>query len=279
MKMRKKGSILGLLLLAVVGLSGEMVFAQGSNDGANFMLDFLTTESDTQTQSVIEDTPIFYTITDGGETKIRFDVTLVLKNAVNLVGVNCDMVFDPAKLKVVSIHEARGDLNFDGRSNIADVLVLGELFNRPTSENGYSYFDRYLTGGSAGMIDYRDVETLLPYVNESNLFWTSNANLDFSLMRESVEIFESPDISNARGKIDDIVVVLLSRIHPIPAGFGFDGDARIADITFEVIGDISEGTTIRLEDRMAIDEGTVITQTEISQFSVPTAEEVRISRP
>ncbi len=267
-----------LFCVIVMGVNGGSAFAQGRNDNATFLFDYQTTSADTQTTSTIDDTPspVFYEDADGN---IFFDATVVLRGAVDLVGVNCDVVFEADKLQVVSIHEARGDLNFDGRSNIADILVLGEMFNQLTNEDGYSYFDRAQSEGSEGQVDYQDIEAVLPFINENNIFWTANPNLDFTALRESVEIFESPEVSNTRGKIEDLVVVLLSRIHPIPDDFGFNGDARIADITFQVIGDISAGTTIRFEDRMAIDEGTVITSTEITNASVPAAKDEVITRP
>ncbi len=255
------------------------------NDEAAFGLDFQITGEDTQLKSVLETTPVFFEIDEDGQTKTRFKATLVLQNANDLTGVNCDLKYDNTLLKVVEIHEARGDLNFDGRSNIADILVLGERFNQSTDENGFTYFDRDATGDSAGVIDSNDVEAVLPYINETSIFWTSNINHDLPTsseeIRESVEIFESPDVSNANSVIDDIVVVLLSRTHPTPEGFGFDGDARIADIIFEVIGDISQGTQITFEDTMAIDEGTEITATEIvtDTFSRPSAPSITISRP
>ncbi len=270
--------VISLFICLLLGVSGIQAVAQ-QEAGLEFFLDFQTTQDDTQLQSTIENTPVFYEVTVDGETKTRFDLTLVLKNASDLIGVNCDLVFDPTQLQVVDIYEARGDLNFDGRANIADILVLGELFNQSADQEGYSYFNRVATGSSLDIIDYQDVEAVLPYVNESSIFWTSNPNLDFTELRESVEIFETPDVSNARGKIDDIVVVLLSRVHPIPQDFGFDGDARIADITFEIVGDISGGTSIQLEDSMAIHEDTVITPTEITGASVPSFQNIEITHP
>lgn len=257
----------------------------GINDTATFVLDFQNTKpdavADTQTTTTVDSTPEFYQVDVNGQTRTRFNATLVLMGSTNLMGANCDLVFDNTKIRVVTIHEARGDLNFDGRANIADVLTLAERFGQPTTENGLRYLDRDATGDSANKIDARDIEVILPFLNEPTLYWTSNPFNEVSIdsIRESVEIFESPEVSNQNGKIDDIVSVLLPRIHPTPAGFGFDGDARIADIVFEVVGTSTGETTISFEDTMAIDEATQITQTEIIDGSVPQSQSVTVVLP
>ncbi|MGC9327037.1 MAG: dockerin type I domain-containing protein [Candidatus Hinthialibacter sp.] len=251
----------------------------GANDEATFLLDFQTTENDSQTSSTIENSPEFVTVTVDNVTHTYFQVTLVLKGAVDLMGCNCDLVFDKSKLNVISIVEAQGDVNFDGRANIADVLTLAERFGQDTTSNGLSYFDLNPTGESANKIDALDIEALTPHINQKTLFWTSNPNADLSAIRESFEIFESPAVSNENGKIDDIVVVLLPRIHPTPEGFGFDGDARICDIIFEVVQGASGETTISFEDASAIDESTEITQTDIINGSVPKTQNSVVTLP
>ncbi len=266
----------------LIGLIGVLLIpecsAQGRNDAAVFVLDFELTDADTQFSSTIEEAPVFQE-DEGTPPRTFFNATLVLKDAVDLIGINCDLIFDPAVLQVVEIHESLGDLNFDGRSNIADILVLGERFNQSTSENGYAFFDRSIEGTSAGVIDVLDIQAVESYLGENPIYWTSNSNYDLTTIKESVEIFESPEISNANGKIDDIVAVLLSRAHPVPDDFGFNGDARIADITFEVVGDISGGTEIRFEDTMAVDEGSVISLTDVTNASSPSAPNITIIKP
>ncbi len=261
----------------IVSLFGSVpaIAQDGANTNAVFILDF-SDGNDTQTATALdaENKPVFLD-SDG---KTTFTAVLVLQGAQNLVGVNCDLEFDPAVLAVVDIHESQGDINFDGRANIADVLTLAERFNQPTDQDGYAYFDLDSADESAGKIDSKDIEALVPFINQPGIFWTNNANSDLSQRRESVDIFESPDISNQKGKIDDIVTVLLSTVQPIPDGFGFDGDARIAEITFEVIGDISAGTSIKFTDTLAIDEATEITATQINNGSVPQAPDVLITQ-
>lgn len=265
------------LLASLISLCG---FAFGGvNDESVFVLDFKTTDSDTQLATTIDSTPEFLPVSVNGETFTRFAATVVLRNATNLLGVNCDLVFDKTKIRIVEIHEAIGDINFDGRANVADVLTLAERFGQATTSSGMSYFDLDSTADSADKIDGKDIEAILPYINEKSLFWTSNPNGDLSAIRESFDIFESPVISNANGKIDDIAVVLLSRIHPTPQGFGFDGDARIADIIFEVIPGASGETTLSFEDTMAMDELTEITQSQIINGSTPKFQNAVITLP
>jgi len=265
-----------LLLISLSALAQDT----GRNDSAVFVLDFNTTAEDTQTQSVIDGTPDFVQIDVNGETKTLFSCTLVLKGAVDLTGVNCDILFDSSVLNVVDIHEAQGDTNFDGRSNIADILTLAQRFNLATDEgNGLSLFNFDSSGDSANKIDEKDIEVLLEFINRKEIYWTSNENNDLSVLRESVEIFQDPAVSNSNGKIDDIVVSLLRRPETPIEGFGFDGDARIADITFEVVGTIpAEGTLIRFEDQMAIDEGTQITVNAITNSSLPSADGIIIKQ-
>jgi len=266
-----KHSIFLSLSLALLAATPLTYAAGGKNDTTKFFLDFNTGIDDTQTSSVIDAySPDQIQEIDG---KRYITVTLVLKGATDLVGVNCDLSFDKNKLQVVDIHEDKGDINFDGRANIADVLTLGERFGAPANEQGFSYFDR----DQSGVIDQADVEDIQSHLNKTNIFWTSNPNTNQDIMRESVEIFEDPAKSNEDGVIDDIVAVLLSRIHPYPAGFGFNGDARIAEITFEVIG--SGTAEFTFSDGKAIDVDTQITVDGIANGSEPTGDKVEILLP
>lgn len=277
MKYSAQIPILSFLFVSLIIPCGS-VFS-GVNDDAVFVLDFKTTSNDAQLTTTIDAQPEFVLVDVGGQARNRFSATVVLKNASNLLGVNCDLVFDKTKLRIVEIHEAKGDLNFDGRANVADVLTLGERFGQSTTSGGLGYFDLDSTADSANKIDGKDIEAVIPYINEKTLFWTSNPNDNLQNIRESVDIFESPAISSENGKIDDIVVVLLPRIHPTPQGFGFDGDARIADIVFEVVPGATGETTISFEDGMAIDESTEITQSTINNGSAPKSQNAVITLP
>ena len=248
----------------------------GQNDAASFILDFSASD-DNKTESTLGSEPV---ITDG-----LFTATLVLDNAVSLTGLTVDLRFDPNVLQVVSINETVGDVNFDGRSNIADVLTLAERFEATLDEtNGnteYDYFDLV----PSGVIDMDDINTLMARINQTDLYWTSNPNTDgfsdFQTYPESVEIFEDPAVSSAKGLIDDIAVVLLPRSHPPEDGFGFSGDARIATITFQVIGQ-SGDTTISFEDPIVLDAMTVINDDgsfEENTESRPASPEITITIP
>ncbi len=272
--------------LLILGGIAVPVSAQGVNDEAVLLLDFQTTSEDSQNETAVEETPEFT-----GEEDQFFSATLVLTGVQDFVGFNCDLLFDPEVLRVVEIHEARGDMNFDGRSNIADVLAVAERLGEEVSEeNGYDFFNREIEGESGDVIDIQDVNAILPHLNERNLFWTSNPNHDLNKIRESVEIFEDPAViqqrieEGGRGMIDDIVVVLLPRERTeegfVPEGFGFNGDARIADITFEIIGGESGDTTeISFENVLAVDESTRVTTAEITDGSEPQAPVVTITLP
>ncbi len=264
---RNKPLYISFALLTLM-LFSTNVYA-GDNDEASLILDFKITGEDSQFASTIDSTPEFTEVVVDGETRTRFTATLVLKSATNLMGVSCDLTFDNTKLKIVDISESKGDLNFDGRENIADILTLAERFGQSTTSDGMSYFDLNSEGDSANKIDDKDIEVASGNINQATLFWTCNPNSDLSVIRESGEIFESPEVSNQNGKIDDIITFLLSRIHPTPTGFGFDGDARIVDIVFEVASGASGETTISFDDAIVIDEKTEITQTEIINSSVP----------
>lgn len=263
-------SFLAILIFSYIPVSYSQD-NQGRNANAIFALDFSTTAEDSLTSTTLEQTP---QIQDN-----QFTVTLVLMGSTDLVGVNCDLDFDESVLQVVDIHEASGDVNFDGRENIADVLTLTERFNASVDQNGFSFFNFANTGDSADVIDMDDVNSLIPLIESNDsLFWTNNPDFEVTLpIRESVEIFEDPAISNQNGLIDDIVTVLLPRQHPeqgFVEGFGFDGDARIAEITFQIIDESATETTIQFSDVLAIDEGTIITTTEINNASQPQADPI-----
>ncbi|MBI1391013.1 MAG: hypothetical protein GC154_21510 [bacterium] len=264
-----------LMLTAALALLTSNAFAQ-QNTTAQFALDFAQTDADTRVSSTIE--------TDAVVTNSLFSATLVLKGAASLTGLSVDLRFDPAVLKVLSISEKTGDVNFDGRSNIADVLTLAERFNATVSSDTnpeYRYFDVV----PSGVIDSDDINALMAKVNQGDLFWTSNPDAsgfgDYETYPESVEVFEDPEVSNAKGLIDDIAVVLLPRQHPPQETFGFTGDARVAEIQFQFIGGISGSTTtLSFEDPVIIDAKTVVNDDgTLSGESRPDSPSVTIQIP
>lgn len=270
-------TLTGFLIAASLPTSAQ----DGANPEASFTLDFVTDTNDTQTETLVESTPTFFEV-DGTQ---RFRCTLVLPDVENLIGLSCDLRFNPSVLQVVSIHEARGDLNFDGRVNISDVLTIGERFGDFIGSNPeWTYFNLDNTGSSAGILDGGDVDALLPLLesNPDTLFWTANpdaSNLDS--IRESVEIFEDPLTSNSNGLIDDIAVVLLRRPEVPVEGFGFDGDARIVDIEFEIIGgDSGQEVSITLEDGVILDESSVVNEDgSLENVDIPDEVTVTLTLP
>jgi len=135
------------------------------------------------------------------------------------------------------------------------------------------------------VINMADVNAIAEYFAEPGKFWT--VNTDDATIKESAEIFEEPTVSNQNGKIDDIVCVLLPREHPEateykpaegeatffgPAGFGFTGDARVAEITFQPVTGFTGTTTLTFADKSAITEESVLVITR--QNNVITDQEI-----
>lgn len=228
-------------------------YAQGRNTEARFVLDFVTDHNDSQTSSSIEITPQFFQ--DNGAT--YFLCTLVLLDSVDLMGLSCNIRFDNSVLRVDDIFEIPGDMNFDGRSNIADILTLGERLGIDVSE--HPELALYDLAGT-GFVDRDDIDILRDYLNLETLYWTQNPNTsDFDIVRESVTLFEDPEASNAKGIIEDIASVLLRRPETPIEGFGFTGDARVATIVFEIIGgETGQSVVLSLEDGVVLDEGTAV---------------------
>lgn len=270
-----------LALFVFVSLPYTSLAQTGVNPDAVFTLDFATTTEDSQSSSTIDTSPEFFEV-DGNQ---HFRCTLILPAVQNLIGLSCDLRFNPDVLNVVSINEARGDLNFDGRVNVADVLTIGERSGSFVGSNPeWTYFDLDSSGTSTGVLDSADIDVLLPLIesNPDTLFWTANPDASsLEIIRESVEIFEDPAVSNSNGFIDDIAVVLLRRPEVAIEGFGFDGDARIVDIEFVIVGgDTGQPASITLEDGVILDEGSVVNEDgSLESVNTPTNQTITITLP
>lgn len=273
MKLRKRSTALMVLLgLAVAGLPA---WAQDQNADAKFRLD-VTPGDDTQIETT-------FSADEKPTVNRTFTVVLVLDNARNLMGANCDLDFDEAALEVMSVQETDGDLNFDGRVNIFDVREVGARFGATPegSEVPYSaYFDLNLDD----VIDSNDIGIVAEddEFNTMGLFLTSNDPVSTEL-HESAEIFENPAISNQNGFINDIVFALLARPGVDREAFSFTGDARIAEITFSAKEGFAGDTTIGFitdpsdPQLIAIDAGTTITTAEIIGESTPEGEPLTVT--
>lgn len=250
------GSLAGLALIVL--LAADPVLGQTPV----FKLDF-DSSNDSISTSVIDPPP---TMDAANST---FTVTLVLTGATKLMGANCDLVFNPDHLRVVNIQESSGDVNFDGRANVFDIREVGKRLNTTAGSELYdSYFDR-VEGEADGVIDMADVGDIEKFFAKPGIFWTVNTN--DTTIRESVEVFEDPTLSNENGVIDDIASTLLPRDHlPAPGypeeqdatfagppGFGFNGDARIAEITFRPVNGFVGETELSLTEPFAVIEETV----------------------
>ena len=177
-------------------------------------------------------------------------------------------------------------MNFDGRANVFDVREVGSRLDTTTDSELYDpYFDR-ADGRADGAIDLGDVEAISAFFARPGIFWT--VNTDDVTIRESVEIFEYPAESNETGKVDDIACVLLPREHPpapgvtdgtlaAPAGFGFNGDARIAVITFQPVNGFVGQTELSISDTSAITEDSVFVGMDITGILAPDGESVEIT--
>ncbi len=252
------------LLFALLAAFVFPVFAQNQNDSAVFRLD-VTQGDDTQSLSAFTTDAI----PNVGRT---FTVTVVLDDAQKLMGANCDLDFDESVLEVVSIEESRGDINFDGRVNIFDVREIGTRFGATPDSTELDYSE-YFDLSDDDELNSNDVLVVAgdDEFNVQGIFLTSN-NPNSSDIRESVEIFENPALSNQKGFVDDIVFVLLRRpdSDKTPDEFSFTGDARIAEITFQAKEGFNGGETslsFISDSLIAIDSGTTITTTSIDGAS------------
>ena len=141
-------------------------------------LDYAVTGDDSITVTNFDETPVFVDV-DGQRF---FQVTVVLDDAVDLIGVNFDLVFDNTVLNVVDIFENRGDRNFDGRANIADVLALGERLGLPYDQCWGIPID-WIIGNRIEVGEVNVLQNLLQNLCPIPIVWTSNpdANLIRSL--------------------------------------------------------------------------------------------------
>ncbi len=266
----KKDLCGGRFSSALVFTIAMLIAAGAVAQEPTFQLDF-DSSNDTIDSSVIDPPPVF-TGLDG-----PFKVTVVLSHAQNLMGVNCDLSFDNAHLQVVDIQETYSDLNFDGRANVFDIREIGERLNATEGQDLYEEFFDRAGGAPDGVIDLSDVDAIAEFFAEPGIFWT--VNTDPVRIRESVEVFEDPSVSNENSVIDDIVCFLLPREHPPTAGFGFTGDARIAEITFQPVDGFVGTTTLTFTETWAVDEDTEVNEEtgEITGDLTPQSQPVEIT--
>lgn len=238
-------AILGLVL-AVGLLLAPGVFAQSAGT--------LELDADLSTPGI--QAPGAYSLSSGGNIVLY----LVLTGVQDLVGVSADVKFDPNVLQLVGsgqgVTEDRGDVNFDGKVNVFDIVTLiAERQARDSGSTPITYYDLN-EDGSVNVFDIvRNINNRQSADTGVN-FWTNTRAGAMALPQEteSVEIFDN---NAPNGLLDDLVAVLL--ISPVggvrnDTGRGFDSDtqrtdpatqnATIARLEFQVVTQTPQSTTI-----------------------------------
>ncbi len=236
-KMKMAVFMLGLLLV----VSGAWA---GVNSSAVFKIDV-----DADNNGVPDGAyPTTVTVAENG----MITLFVVLTGAQNLVGVNCDLQFDPDKLNLEAIEETISDLNFDGKANLVDLSNFALAYKKSAGDPAYvSYYDR----NRDNTINLVDLANFAIGYKKPGAFWTVNAD-SFTGNRESVEIYDPVSRSNkdgaSAGVVDDIVAVLLRRPETNATGFGFDGDAIVSKLVFKRLA--AGNVTLSFTDMVALDE-------------------------
>lgn len=213
-----------------------------------------------------------YSLAAGGNIVLY----LVLEGVEQMIGVSTDIKFDPAVLQLVGsgqgITEDRGDVNFDGRVDVFDIVrLINERQSRDTGNPPIAYYD--LNEDAA--INVFDIVRVIGNRQQADSgvnFWTNTRGGATALTwpgtgpaTESVEIFDN-NVTN--GLIDDLVAVLLIRPEGgvrNDTGRGFTANAQrpdpatqnatIARLEFQVITQTPQQTVI---DILTADEAAKI---------------------
>lgn len=175
----------------------------------------------------------------------------------DLTGISADVEFDPNILELVDIYELKGDVNFDGFQDVTDMVTIFQSAAFDTSREDEGYIGYY----DIDRDDFVDVTDMVRIFQSEQFdtaggeYWTNNEG---EFVRESVEIFDDPRLSNTGGAhpgfIDDVVAVLLLRPDANNDGFADDGSgfntnawsgerAVIATMQFRVKAAPAGGTT------------------------------------
>ncbi len=200
-------------------------------------------------------TPGSYSLAQGG----NIVVYLVLEGVTDMIGVSADVKYDDTVLQLVSqgkgVTEDRGDVNFDGKVNVFDIVkLIQERQSRDSGNPAVAYYD--LDENAA--INVFDIVRVIQNRQQADggvHFWTNTSQSALSRTdTESVEIFDNNVTS---GLIDDLVAVLLIRPEGgvrVDTNRGFDGDAQrtdpslqnavIARLEFQVITQTPQQTAI-----------------------------------
>lgn len=181
---------------------------------------------------------------------------VVVTGVTEMLGANCDVLYDSSLIELISITEQAGDINFDGIPALPDVLQIVSFFGQPTGTAEVpSYYDREVVF-TPGVVALADILSVVSGFGVDTDFWTNNLGVDltaFGGFRESVEIYDPVAVSNANNMIDDVVAVLLARPEVradenLWRQFAFTGDAIMAELQFNVVGAAGQTATLSIRD-------------------------------
>ena len=231
------------IVLAFAVIVAPPVLAQVDNSNATYVLDF-----DVETEGI--QGPELADWTAGGS---NYKVDLVLQNAQNVIGVNCDIKFVTGDIRIDLVHEKLGDLNFDSISDLRDFSILIDSYN--SSELDTNYEAAYDIDGD-GNISLKEFSNLIVGYLETSKYWTDAQIYDDSVeeaSHESVNITDPISVMNETGTINDIVAVLLRRPGDDSSIGDGSTDLVIATIWLTVKDDASSPTTFTIENPVVLD--------------------------
>ena len=237
--------ISGIALIIALALA-PTVFAQNAGT--------LELDADLFTPGIQAPGP--YSLASGGNIVLY----LVLTNVEDLIGMSTDIKFDPNVLQLagagLGVTEDRGDVNFDGKVNMFDIVeLITERQARGSGATPIAYYDLN-EDGNVDVFDVVRVVNNRKAADSGVNFWTNTRAGAMALPQaaESVEIFDN-DAPN--GLLDDLDAVLL--ISPVggvrnDTDRGFDSDAQrtdpatqnatIARLEFLVVAQTPQSTVI-----------------------------------
>ncbi|MCA9434213.1 MAG: hypothetical protein KC978_00420 [Candidatus Omnitrophica bacterium] len=208
-----------------------------------------------------------------GET---FSTVVRLNDTENLLGITFDFRFDSDRLQVLDIRETRMDLDFSGDQSfvelqaVVDFFFSNELPDLPSVDNfAYTYNDGtgeitthpglLLDLDGNGVLSFVEIHSyareFLANLDDTDIpFWTEIAARRPGF-NDSVEVFDLVADINDNGEGTDNTVVLLRRPETPALDFGYDGNAILFEIVFQVKENAPLGEAmIQIEDSSAIDE-------------------------
>ena len=177
-----------------------IAMADIDNNNATYVLDF-----DTELEGIQGPEEISWT---KGE---NYEVDLILLNANNIIGVNCDIAFNNEDIKILMVHQKLGDSNFDGISSLNDLAILGRAYGSCVGDN---YYKISYDLNRDGCIDILEYSAHNSGYEQTSKFWTDAQEYDGTIEEDSHECFNIYDpvsVMNENGIINDLATFLLRR--------------------------------------------------------------------